>query len=51
MHRWGQSQMFRALAYYLAEAGRQYPGEILSDKRNRAASKASEAQVTPLRGL
>jgi hypothetical protein len=51
MHRWGQSQMFRALAYYLAEAGRQYPGEILSDKRNRAASKASDAQVTPLRGL
>jgi hypothetical protein len=23
MHRWGQSQMFRSLAYYLAEAGRE----------------------------
>jgi len=28
MHRWGQSQMFRSLAYYLAEAQRRSSGEI-----------------------
>jgi hypothetical protein len=29
MHRWGQSQMFRSLAYYLAEAKRRSSREIL----------------------
>lgn len=33
MHRWGQSQMFRSLAYYLAEAKRKRSSEILSAER------------------
>ena len=31
MHRWGQSQMFRSLAYYVAEAKRESKREIFSE--------------------
>jgi hypothetical protein len=38
MHRWGQSQMFRSLAYYLAEAKRESSRERLCGKNEGVAS-------------
>jgi hypothetical protein len=38
MHRWGQSQMFRSMAYYLAEAKRESSRERLCGKNEGAAS-------------
>jgi hypothetical protein len=51
MHRWGQSQMFRALAYYLAEAKPRNPREVLSDERNETAGKTSVVGATPLQDV
>jgi hypothetical protein len=42
MHRWGQSQMFRSLAYYLVEAKRQSGGETLSGSWRGAGQSVSE---------
>ena len=35
MHRWGQSQMFRSLAYYLAETNRRNSKELLLETQGR----------------
>jgi hypothetical protein len=41
MHRWGQSQMFRSLAFYLAEARR-------ATDNKRHADNAMDQQFLPL---
>jgi hypothetical protein len=50
MHRWGQSQMFRALAYYLVDAKRRLSTEIPSDEYSGAANNAQQSQPTPVLG-
>jgi hypothetical protein len=49
MHRWGQSQMFRSLAYFLAEAKCRSVEEIMLAKRAKPElTIASELPETPL---
>src|SRR5262249_45943385 len=40
MHRWGQAQMFRSLAFYLSEASKQQKSEVRSQRSESAREKS-----------
>jgi uncharacterized protein YyaL (SSP411 family) len=47
MHRWGQSQMFRSLAYYLAEANSHSSGEISLNNGKALTAGVGQSPATP----
>ena len=47
MHRWGQSQMFRSLAYFLAEANSHSSGEISLNNGKALTAAIGQSPATP----